>query len=93
MGDNTRAFSNGCNAAHRMSRMATATDVQLACDELSDRELTWTRMVMDSMYDGAVMARREAESLETRLVVFCAAIDEVLRRRGVLGGDDDPGDD
>ena len=92
MGDKTRAFSNGCNAAHRMSRMATATDVQIACDELSDRELTWARMVMDSMYDGAVRARREAESLETKLMVFGAAIDEVLRRRGVLSGGDDDAD-
>ena len=73
----------------KIAGMQSATDVQRACEALTDGELMWARCSLEDMHHGATKARQEAESYEVKLAVFCHAMDEVLRRRGILEGDAD----
>ena len=73
--------------------MESVDDVAEACSRLPDDKLMLASAYMGELQDMARDARIEAECRENRLLAFCAAMHDDLRRRGILGGDDDPRED
>ena len=76
-----------------LSNMECVGEVADACSRMSDDELLLARVEMGELQLSAMEVRVEAETRENKLLVFCAAMDDALRQRGILEGDDDPGDD
>ena len=79
--------------ARKLSRLESVDEVAETCSRLSDDELMLASVYMGELQDMAREARVEAECRENRLLVFCVAMHDALRMRGVLGGDDDPRED